>query len=251
MEQHVFYVVYFEDRRLQRSLDAIRFIADPSAKMQAHITVRGPYPQRYGLSRRERIVRGSEITALGVDCFFNERQNTIFIRCDSEALRQTVEKKHFGYNPHITLYDGTSREFAADLLERLKVLDMRFSFLADGLTPLISVKGQGTLDLQLAVDEDFVARMLGKPISVQDIPDLKLSERLDFIELLARRLPEFALRGSEQEKHAAQQGVEPDGRSAPAAAHNQENRSPAPCAGGNAEAAGRESLSRLCRSGGR
>ena len=41
MLKRVFYVVYFNEQRLQASLNAMRFIANPREKTPAHITVRG------------------------------------------------------------------------------------------------------------------------------------------------------------------------------------------------------------------
>ena len=191
MSRRVFYVVYFEDQNLQRILDAIRLLCDPNGKTRAHITIRGPYSKRTDMSPFTRRLQGTEIVTLGVDCFFNESQNTVFLKCDSDRLREVWEKSDYGYNPHITLYDGDSRQFASRLADRLSKLLLRFSFTADGLSPLISYKGQGTFDLRMAFDEEFVFKLIGKRVTSGDIEKLPVETRLSYVEALARKLPEI------------------------------------------------------------
>ena len=202
MAQRIFYVIYFKNRDLQRTLDAMRFLSDPNEKTRAHITIRGPYLQRYNVSRLKKKIQESDIGAFGAEGFFNEGQNTVFIKCDSEELRKVSKKKNFGYNPHITIYDGACREFAEDLFERLSHLNLVFSFRADDLLALPSSKGQTTSELLVAFDEEFISNLLGRPLAVSDVDTLKPEERLSLIETLARKLPEFGLPSSSSIRNA-------------------------------------------------
>ena len=197
--RRVFYVVYFRNRRLQYSLDAMRFIANPSEKNYAHITVRGPYQQRYNLKGMDRIVDGTEVLAHGVGSFFGYSQNTVFIKCHSKILRDVWKKKDYEFNPHVTIYDGESRKFAEMLLERLNHLTMRFRFVVGGLHPLVSRSGQYSMELSQAFDEVLFAEVTGTHVSASGVDCLSDETRVALIELFARKLPEFA---SETENRA-------------------------------------------------
>jgi len=192
MSKRVFYVVYFRDQRLQAAFDAMRLIANPHEKSRAHITVRGPYRQRYDVRGLDRKIRDAEIAADGTGSFFGGDQNTVFIECRSKELREVWSKKDFGFHPHITIYDGSSREFAVLLYSRLVRLAIRFHFGVGGLLPLPSVKGQYSMDLRQAFDGAFVADITGVPLNVAEVDVLSDEQRIRLIEALAGRLPECA-----------------------------------------------------------
>lgn len=192
MIKRVFYVVHFNDRDVQRCVDAIRLICDPNEKGCAHITVRGPYRQRYNVQAIARKIQGKTIDVDGVGSFFEEKQNTIFLKCSSPSLEEVWMKSDYGYNPHVTLYDGTSRKLATMLLDTLLRLDLKFSFIADGLTPFLSVKGQRALDLRSAFDCEFVSKLLGETINADMVDTLPLASRLAYVETLASHLPSLS-----------------------------------------------------------
>ena len=193
MLRRVFYVVYFSDRRLQATLDAMRFIANPREKTQAHITVRGPYTQLYNLHRQQRKIYGTEVFANGAGAFFYEQQNTVFIQCYSEKLREVGKKPEFEFNPHITVYDGSSRHFAMALLDKLQKLVIQFRFLVDEMEPLQSAKGQSSSWLRQSFDEDFVRDVMGKPIRAGDVDKLSEETRISLIERFARNLSKYSM----------------------------------------------------------
>ena len=190
--RRIFYVVYFHDQRLQDSLNAMRFIADPREKSCAHITIRGPYMQKYDLRGMDRKIHGTEVMADGVGSFFGHDQNTVFIRCRSEILRDVWKKTDYGFNPHITIYDGSSPDFAKILLERLDHLTLRFRFLVGKLLPLVSQKSQYSMELSQSFNEEFFADVVGERIGTSEVHALSVEQRITLIELCARKLPEFA-----------------------------------------------------------
>ena len=192
MSKRIFYVVYFDDQRLQASLDAMRFIANPKEKTLAHITLRGPYSQLYNVCGLERKIRGAEVMAVGADGFFSKGQNTVFIRCHSEKFQEVWKKSDFPFNPHITIYDGSCRSFAKMLLERLERLPIQFRFLVGKLSPLESHKGQYSTLLRQSFDEEFARDVVGEPLKVSDIDYLSSERRVSLIELFARELSEFS-----------------------------------------------------------
>ena len=190
--RRVFYVVYFRNRRLQYSLDAMRFIANPLEKNYAHITVRGPYKQRYNLRAMDKAIDGTEVTAHGVGSFFGYSQNTVFIKCHSEMLRDVWRKTDYGFNPHVTIYDGESREFAEILLGRLYHLTIKFRFVVGRLHPLVTRSGQYSMELSQAFDEALFKEITGIHVSASEVGGLSNEKRVTLIESFARRLPELA-----------------------------------------------------------
>ena len=190
MSKRIFYVVYFENHRLQASLDAMRFIANPKEKSPAHITIRGPYTRAYNICGLERRSLGAEVVTDGIGAFFYDNQNTIFIRCHSKELRKVWKKSDFDFNPHITIYDGFSRSFASMLLDRLQRRSIRFRFSVSALTLLESHKGQYSTWLRDSFDEQLVSRVAGNPLATSEVDGLSPERRVAFIESLARELPE-------------------------------------------------------------
>lgn len=188
MVRRVFYVIYIGDERIQSLLDAMRFLGNTEEKTPAHITVRGPYTQRQNIRKLNRKVAGTKIVAEGIGTFFNSRQNTVFIKCHADSLRRVWQKSDFGFNPHITLYDGPSREFAEALVDRLNRVEIQFSFLVDKLLPLTSYKGQFAIWLEECVDYNVIVNACGNQFLGPDVRLLPDKDRLSLIGSLAREL---------------------------------------------------------------
>src|SRR5690349_19434508 len=119
----VFYVIYIKDKLLRTIIDGIRILANPLEKQKAHITVRGPYYQSYRLTEKNEIIKHTKINIHGIATFFNEKQNTIYLKVknSSEALKNVWKKDFYkgAFNPHLTLYDGRDEQFAESLLKIL------------------------------------------------------------------------------------------------------------------------------------
>lgn len=192
MLKRVFYVVYFNEQRLQASLNAMRFIANPREKTPAHITVRGPYSQTYKFDRQQRKIYGTEVLADGVGSFFCENQNTVFIRCQSDELREVWNKRNFEFHPHITLYDGSSRKFAQALLDSLDNIAIQFRFLIDEMQPLKSIKGQSSSWLRDSFDEEFAGEIVGRAISTLEIDGMSDDMRISTVKSFARILSTYS-----------------------------------------------------------
>ncbi len=192
MARRIFYVLYFDDSRLQACLDAMRFIANPMAKSRAHITVRGPYSQSYEMRRQQEKIRGTEVLADGIGAFLTKDQNTVYIRCHATTLQEVWRKRDFGFNPHITVYDGRSREFAKTLLNKLGSMTIRFHFVVNEMSPLESQKGQYTTWLRESFDENFVSSIVGSPVEISAIAKLACEERMHLLASLARSLSTFS-----------------------------------------------------------
>jgi hypothetical protein len=187
--RRVFYVFYSRDQHDQSVLDAICYLADPSEKNRAHVTVRGPYRQKRGVPAVSRALDGSEIDVTGVDAFFEPGQNTVFFAVSSPGLARVWHKPDYpDSKPHLTIYDGESREFAVKLRSRLQQVNPRFRFKATALAPIVTRKGQGSLELRTAFDEDLVKAVTGTGVNADAVSELPEEQRIDLIAKLCARL---------------------------------------------------------------
>ena len=184
----VFYVLYVPDGEIRACIDTIRFFIDPDQKWRAHITVRGPYELGADVSQLDQYLEGNEVYVLGVDQFSGKNQCTVFLRCDGTKLRQVWDKPDYPYNPHITLYDGDSREVAEELIRVVGEYHYRLRFRCDRLQPLISVKGAINTELSSSYDPWYMARILGEYIPSSVVRTLPLDTRLKFIDRISCHL---------------------------------------------------------------
>src|SRR5260370_20339551 len=177
----VFYVLYICEPELSDCVDAIRLLANPAEKSAAHLTVRGPYQRKLPMSHLSEKIVGRSIFVDRVGNFFQEHQNTVFFSCFSPDLSLIWKKSDFGFNPHITIYDGDSDRFARKLYGILRKNRYSFRFTAGRLEPFVSIRRQNGFRLQLTFNSRLVSEILGKRVTAKDIPTLSASHRLEFI----------------------------------------------------------------------
>lgn len=181
----VFYVVYVPEGETRACIDAMRYLCNPRERHCAHITVRGPYDGPQDLGEASNRVRGLTVKVSGVGSFFGPSQNTVYLKCECPEVQQVWDKKDYAeFNPHITLYDGNSRELADALLDALRRCPLRFEFVAEGLSPLVSIKGEPNFSLRDHFAADAVSRILREVVDADSVQDLADSERVGY----ARRI---------------------------------------------------------------
>ena len=193
MALRTFQVLYVPDGLLASCIDAIRVLANPPEKHRAHITVRGPYPRRENRSQKvSRYVEGSEILIRGAGNFFDSGQNTIYLRCLSPGLKTVWDKPDYEYNPHITLYDGPSLEFAKKLWDIMSSRTLEISFIAGPLTPLVSSRRhQGGMALQADLNTRFLRDITGVDFDETGVETLSQNSRLHAIDKISAYLSSF------------------------------------------------------------
>ena len=184
----VFYAVYIQDDFWRRWMDVIRFLCNPNEKHSAHVTLRGPYKQRYALKAMSEAIEGKVIDVQHVGAFWGISQNTVFLRCDSPYMEKVWYKPHVGYHPHLTLYDGGLRGFADVLYTILRQHDVRFAFHASKLYPLVSSQGQSGFNLATQFEASEVAEVLGEEVSVHRIHSLDEERRLEMVSQVCNHL---------------------------------------------------------------
>ena len=169
----------------------MRYVADPAERDFAHITIRGPYKQRYNLCNLNKMVQGAEVMADGVGSFLSKKQNTVFIRCRSQILRNVWMKPDYGFNPHITIYDGPSREFADRVLGVLGDMSLRFRFVVGDLAPLVSHGQQYAMDLGQSLNRELLGTWSGMKLGLEDSWRLSVEQRCSLIEALGREVERY------------------------------------------------------------
>jgi 2'-5' RNA ligase len=184
----VFYVLNIKDKAFSDCLEAIRFLSNPAEKHRAHITVRGPYRKRIDVKDINRKIAGDKIVIDSVGNFFESGQNTVYFRCSSPELRVVWKKRNYPFNPHVTVYDSDSGEFARRLFEVISRYKYRLEFRADELEVMESHKGQASFSLALAFNSELVRQVVGKKIKAEDVQALPDDRRLELIGRLCKHL---------------------------------------------------------------
>ncbi|WP_315773564.1 MULTISPECIES: hypothetical protein [unclassified Bradyrhizobium] len=122
-----FYGLYLSDERLEAALELIRFVGEPDYLRRPHITVRGPYERKQDALLERLAYSPQSVFLRGIAAFFSEKQNTVLLECDLPEKDRVWRKPDFPEGkPHITLYDGKSRNLALGLRLSLKQCKWRF-----------------------------------------------------------------------------------------------------------------------------
>jgi hypothetical protein len=186
----VFYVLYIHETQLSDCIEAIRLLANPTEKSPAHVTVRGPYGRKLPLKHLSDKISGKSVFVNKVGNFFPEGQNTVFFACSSPFLLSVWKKSDFGFNPHITIYDGNSKSFARKLYSIMRRCKYSFKFTAGRLEPYVSIRRQNGFHLQLTFNHRLVSQILGERLTSQDVPKLNIKQRLEYINMICRYISE-------------------------------------------------------------
>lgn len=187
----VFYVLYPMDPRVHAWLNLLRFLANPHARFIAHLTVRGPYKQRYHMENAAAAIAGRPLTIAGVDAFMQSGQTTALLRCaDDIVLRQIWRKPDYpGFNPHITICDGLPDEYTKKVLAALEGVTA-FTFRATGLHPLVTKPAQADASLIRAINTPLVIPgSQEERLDVEQIQKADESLRLRWLKRVATENP--------------------------------------------------------------
>lgn len=165
-------------------LNALIFLADPSTKNPAHITLKGPLKkQPEDLTQIEQDFNQVKVSVFGAGDFFADSQNTVFLRCGSPMIKKHWKKKDYPYNPHITIYDGRSRLQAERVFHLLNQSRLYFSVGIDKAV-CIARGNQRSLDFLWDLDLQLISRAAGKSLTQKDIRDMPSERRFHIMEKL-------------------------------------------------------------------
>ncbi len=192
MSEKVFYISYFSDRKVQTSLDSMKLLCNPFTSLRAHITLRGPYKRKFSMPRLTERSKNLEIKITGVNAFLGQKQNTVFLECQKDLFIETFWKKddYSDIVPHITIYNGESRYFAENLLERLSRTSINFTTELKGITEYVSKVQKKSLisGNPFLINDLFSNQIIDLPFSFDDIIHFTDEEKIRNVELIAEKL---------------------------------------------------------------
>ncbi len=122
----VFYVLYLNDSIVSPCLELIHKISEPKSTSKPHVTVRGPVRRTIQKGSAWQNIRISSVDLIEPGTFFlnakdARKQNTVYIRCSFMEVSQAWYKPDYPISiPHLTIYDGPSRELAENIFELLR-----------------------------------------------------------------------------------------------------------------------------------
>jgi 2'-5' RNA ligase len=175
-----FVFLEISDAEIGALIYGIRAVAMTSpAKSAPHITVRGPYSRpvsRKEILRYGRILSSRPVVLEGIGAFQSGDRITVYMKVQHPNLRQIWWKpdypiKEFGFNPHLTLYEGKDADRANRLQiflrrEGIKLLTSEFSvspYVSDHKDLFPQTEGKERLFLSLInrglVRADVLARL--------------------------------------------------------------------------------------------
>lgn len=187
----IFYVLFVTSEPLRQCLEAIRFLSDPLVKERAHITVRGPYQKKISVNGINKRLLGNRVVLDRVGNYFSFGQKAVFLGCTSPKLRQVWYKPDFPFDPHITIYDGDSLEFAKDLHSVVSQYRYHIEFKADQLELLISWRGQRGLRGCFTFDAARISHIVNERIEPEKIQAKSHLYRLRLIDRICSHLSNF------------------------------------------------------------
>jgi hypothetical protein len=181
-------MIYPRVDSVKACLDALVYFANPREKDAAHITLRGPSTARNGLSQIADRIVGARISIVGADSFFEGSQNTVFLRCGADEIKKYWNKPEYPFNPHLTIYDGDSREFARSVLLILEKNRLFFEIVVGECRIVNSVPGQKSMQLALEIEKKMIEEMTDEDVELDSVSRIPEWRRLMFIDRICNHL---------------------------------------------------------------
>lgn len=132
----IVYVARFAADQFGWTLDAIRWLAAPGPRRAAHLTFLGPYDEPddpvtpESLDRLTARLLDAQLTTHGPGMFKRGRRRTLYLAAESTLLTELADVAEREFVPHITMYSGSNRGWAAELesvLRRTPSMPLRIS----------------------------------------------------------------------------------------------------------------------------
>ena len=161
-------------------VNALRAALSPSARVVAHVTVRGPCTELASQKEHEKwdsIVRGKPISYGaaygGVGTFYtgdNGVQNTVYLKVHAPVLERVWHKPDYPvFMPHMSIYNGPSRQEA----EAVEALLERYPLVCHTELPPVTVLIKGSL-----LREHAYPRVMADATRYAKGTDLDLAEKI-------------------------------------------------------------------------
>jgi hypothetical protein len=126
----LFLFVEIHDEPVVRLINDLRTIFNGGKKKNSavHITIRGPYisiPDPIEIDGYWEIIKEEGVLISGVSNFNNNGKHIVYLKVQSKAIRGLWWKpdypiSKYGFNPHITLYEGSDKSIATTITSFIK-----------------------------------------------------------------------------------------------------------------------------------
>ncbi len=141
-----FLFLEFTDEEIVYLLSSLRKIfTQKQIKTNIHITVRGPYAKTITegeIKKADHTIKNDVILIAGVGRFSDSR-HTVYLKVRSDNLEKIWDKpdypkSKYGFNPHITMYDGNNAQLAEGIYKFLENEKLELLCHSFKLTPYVS-----------------------------------------------------------------------------------------------------------------
>jgi hypothetical protein len=141
-----FLFIVFRDPTAVGMLDFFYQALGGVGHLSPHITIQGPFPGRVTrkqISEAEKSLRGDTMLIANPGYFENNGRVVFFYRVSSEHLKRTWNKpdypiQSYGFNPHVTVYEGTELERVKRAIQFLKREPIEFLCRDFDVVPYVS-----------------------------------------------------------------------------------------------------------------
>lgn len=180
----IIYAIKIKEPEISTILNLVKYLCAPNSKTEVHVSVRGPYKRKMDVEKIEELNKKIENTSIRIKeigNFFLYNQNTVYLKCVSTSIQKVWDKKNYGFNPHLTLYDGDDINFAAQLYQVLNQIGINISFKASALILYDTSKLDASTLLTLGIDTTILKEAIGLNLQLVDPAVYSTEEKLDLI----------------------------------------------------------------------
>ena len=191
-------VLNIDNQVVTPALDLIRKLSNPRSTSIPHITIR--YIDKLSESNLE-LYENAKPTyidlmapgSFGALCHEDDgSRKTVFIKCSSDELEMLAHKPHYPDSVfHITLYDGTSADYARKLLKTLNKYswNIRADLSANSEITEISLNNSKKKSYQKPIDyiedtKNLFLRITGQNLNPDLVESLSDQEKIDIIDMV-------------------------------------------------------------------
>jgi hypothetical protein len=185
-----FFGTYPAEKEVGRLFDLARLIVQPDFARKAHVTLRGPYEKKP--SPRSSWLRRplSKATIMRPSNFFSYWQNTVYLGIDFPELAEVTWKRDFKDSvPHMTVYDGSDKTLAWQILLALRKYTWKFQI---DLTPVQILEKKRDYDGSFFLELDDIdiafSYIHERPLNRDYIRSMHIGQRIHLLEKICVRI---------------------------------------------------------------
>lgn len=182
--------VFFDDPVVDRLFDLARVIVDPEFARKAHITLRGPYKRKSDISSRWLETKIGTITLSRPATFFNEEQNTVYLRAEIPGIADFWYKPDYRQGvPHLSIYDGSDRALAWQILILLRNYPWNLE-----LTPTVMriIDSKQRIETKFILDyaafDKALSSVSDRSYSIEALKQMHVGQRLQILDRICQKI---------------------------------------------------------------